>query len=305
VAVAAGESSKPYKSVPRAIKATFFRIVLFYILMILTIGLCINHADPSLLNVNNNPAAGSPVTVVFLRAGFGPATHVVNAVLLTVVLSAINSCFYASSRMLLAMARCGHAPRIFGVVNIRGVPVLALFVSLAFACLTFLTTIWGQSVVFLWLVNATGVTSLLVWTSIGFISLRFRQAYRAQGLSLSDLPYRQPLYPLLPIGVLVLGTFIFIALGYASVKQEPFNPRNVVATYIGVALYIALYFGYMIYERFCEGKTTHFVPTYEVDLASDAVWEPGQGDQIRAQDEKDSEKKVPSMKVAFSRVLQP
>jgi amino acid permease len=54
VAVAAGESSKPYKSVPRAIKATFFRIVLFYILMILTIGLCINHADPSLLNVNNN-----------------------------------------------------------------------------------------------------------------------------------------------------------------------------------------------------------------------------------------------------------
>ena len=50
VAVAAGESLKPYKSVPRAIKATFFRIVLFYILTILTIGLCINHADPTLLN---------------------------------------------------------------------------------------------------------------------------------------------------------------------------------------------------------------------------------------------------------------
>jgi amino acid permease len=66
------------------------------------------------------------VTVVFLRAGFGPATHVVNAVLLTAVLSAINSCFYASSRMLLAMARNGHAPRIFGVVNKRGVPVVAL-----------------------------------------------------------------------------------------------------------------------------------------------------------------------------------
>ena len=54
VAVAAGESAKPYKSVPRAIKATFFRIVLFYILTILTIGLCINHADPTLLNANSN-----------------------------------------------------------------------------------------------------------------------------------------------------------------------------------------------------------------------------------------------------------
>ena len=143
VAVAAGESSKPYKSVPRAIKATFFRIVLFYILTILTIGLCINHADPTLLNANSNgeclrtffsikyikrsrwigDGSASPVTVVFLRAGFGPATHVVK---LVAVLSATNSCFYASSSMLLAMARRRHAPRIFGGVNKRGVPVPAL-----------------------------------------------------------------------------------------------------------------------------------------------------------------------------------
>ena len=60
-----------------------------------------------------------------------------------------------------------------------------------------------------------------------------------------------------------------------------------------------------MYERFCKGKTTHLVRSTEVDLASDAVWEPGQGDQIRAQDQRESEKKVSSMKVAFSRVLQP
>jgi amino acid permease len=66
------------------------------------------------------------VTVVFLRAGFGPATHVVNAVLLTAVLSATNSCFYASSRMLLVMAQNGQAPRMFEVVNERGVPVRGL-----------------------------------------------------------------------------------------------------------------------------------------------------------------------------------
>ena len=145
VAVAAGESFKPYKSVPTAIKATFFRILLFYILTILTIGLCINHADRTLLNANSNSkylqdflviklnevaglgtASASPVTVVFLRAGFGPATHVVNAVLLTAILSTTNSCFYASSRILLAMARSGHAPRIFGVINKTGIPVPAL-----------------------------------------------------------------------------------------------------------------------------------------------------------------------------------
>ena len=75
-----------------------------------------------------------------------------------------------------------------------------------------------------------------------------------------------------------------------------------VATYIGVALYIILFFGYMIYERFVQGKTTHFVPITEVDLKSDTVWEPGQGDGIRAQDQRDAEKES-SMKLAFTKVM--
>ena len=186
------------------------------------------------------------MTVVFLRAGFGLATHVVNAVLLTAVLSVTNSSYYASSRMLLAMARSGQAPRIFGVVNKRGVPVpallwveftvrifLALFklffsffsVSLAFSCLTFLTSIWGQGVVFTWLIKIIGLTALITWTSIGVISIRFRQAYEAQGFLLSDLPYQQPCYPLLPIGVIVLGIVMCIASGYSSVIQKPFDFR--------------------------------------------------------------------------------
>lgn len=97
--------------------------------------------------------------------------------------------------------------------------------SLGFSCLSFLTTIWGEGIVFTWLLNITGISALLVWTSIGLISLRFRQAYKAQGLSLSNLPYRQPLYPVLPIGVIILGTLMFIAQGYAAVRQQPFEPR--------------------------------------------------------------------------------
>ncbi|TFK33264.1 amino acid permease/ SLC12A domain-containing protein [Crucibulum laeve] len=293
VAIAAGECAKPYKSVPRAIKATFFRIVLFYILTILTIGLCINHDDETLLNAAfDSDVAASPLTVVFVRAGFTAASHVVNAVLLTAVLSATNSCFYASSRMLMSLARSGHAPWVFGWVNQRGVPVPALLMALAFSCLTFLTTIWGEGVVFGWLLNITGISALLVWTSIGFISLKFRQAYRAQGLSLSDLPYRQPLYPLLPIGVIILGTLMFVAQGYAAVRQEPFEAKNVVATYIGVALYIILYSGFTLYERFLLGKKQHFVPPLEVDFETDAVWRPGDGEMIRERDRREREEKV-------------
>ena len=97
--------------------------------------------------------------------------------------------------------------------------------SLAFSCLTFLTSIWGQGIVFIWLVKIIGISALVAWTSIGVISIRFREAYKAQGLLLSDLPYRQPFYPLLPICVIVLGIMMSIASGYSSVIQEPFDFR--------------------------------------------------------------------------------
>ncbi|KAJ3505855.1 hypothetical protein NLJ89_g7194 [Agrocybe chaxingu] len=77
---------------------------------------------------------------------------------------------------------------------------------------------------------------------------------------------------------------MFVGQGYASVRQEPFEARNVVATYIGVALYTILYTGYTLYERFFLGRTQHFVPLAEVDLVTDAVWGPGEGPGIRARE---------------------
>ena len=98
-------------------------------------------------------------------------------------------------------------------------------VSLAFSCLTFLTAIWSQGVVFTWLIKTIGISALVTWTSIGVISIRFRQAYKAQGLSLSDLPFQQWFYPWLPIVVIIFGIVMSIALGYSSVIQEPFDYR--------------------------------------------------------------------------------
>ena len=128
---------------------------------------------------------------------------------------------------------------------------------------------------FNWLLNLAGITSLLVWMSCGLISLRFRFAWRMQGRSLADLPYVQPLFPVLPILVVVLGTLMFAAEGYAAVASEPFEASNVVATYIGVATFVLLYAGYALYERFGLKKTQHLVQLAEVDLDRDAVWGSG------------------------------
>ena len=91
--------------------------------------------------------------------------------------------------------------------------------SLAVASLAFLTTIWGQAIVFTWLLDLVGISALLLWGAIGLISLRFRAAWTAQGRSTADLPYVQPLFPVLPVGVVVLATLLFVAEDDAAVQR--------------------------------------------------------------------------------------
>ena len=62
-----------------------------------------------------------------------------------------------------------------------------------------------------------------------------------------------------------------------------------VATYIGVALYIILYLGYSVFERFYERKLEHFVPTSEIDFVTDAVWKPGEGAAVPERDYKEKQ----------------
>jgi hypothetical protein len=63
----------------------------------------------------------------------------------------------------------------------------------------------------------------------------------------------------------------------------------VIATYIGVTLYIMLYFGFTLWERFHQTKRPHFVPLLDVDLETDAVWKSGQGAAIRERDRLEAE----------------
>ncbi|KAJ6490822.1 amino acid permease/ SLC12A domain-containing protein [Mycena sanguinolenta] len=281
VSLAAGESADPHKSVPRAIKATFFRIVLFYLLTCLVIGLCINHDDDTLFQAyDNSDVAASPITIVFQRAGFGAAVHVVNAVLLTAVLSATNSCFFASSRMLLSLAREGKAPYFFAWVTKGGVPVPALLLTLAFSALTFLATIWGEGVAFTWFINLTGISALFTWISIAAINLRFRRAFAAQGRALSDLPFRAPFSPFLALTAITLGWLMFAAQGWASTTYGDTGTalaKDVLAVYIGVVLFFGIGLGFAVHHKITKPGVPLLVPLLECDFETGAVWGRGGG----------------------------
>ncbi|PRP82596.1 hypothetical protein PROFUN_04901 [Planoprotostelium fungivorum] len=299
VALAAGECEKPHRTVPIAIKATFFRIFIFFILSIFVMGLCINYKDP-ILNLYTGDAAASPITIIFQRAGFGPATHVVNAVLVTAILSATNSCFFATSRMMMTLAREEKLPRVFGWVNGRGVPVPALFVTLLISSLTFLTSIWGEGVVFQWFLNLTGMSALVTWTSIAIISVRFRRGLKLQGYPLSDLPYKQPLYPLLPILTLISGAAMFVGNAYVSIAING-GWKNFVATFSGLGLFTCLWCGWELtsHLRFKYGRADvyrgGFVDLQCADYTTDAVWDKAQGERILEEDRMEVEREKRSM----------
>lgn len=133
VGLAAAESKNPAVSIPRAVKSVFYRIVLFYLLTLLVIGLVIPYDDPSLLNFNSDVSI-APFTLVFQKAGFSAAASVVNAVILTATMSACNSSMYAASRILMALAREGSAPSFLGRVTKRGVPVFAMLTTSLVGC---------------------------------------------------------------------------------------------------------------------------------------------------------------------------
>ena len=258
IGIAAGESQDPAKNIPRAVRQVFWRILLFYVFAILVISLLIPYTDPQLLKNDLGDISVSPFTLVFERAGLLSAAAVMNAVVLTSVLSAGNSGMYASTRMLYTLACQRMAPRIFARVSANGVPVMALLATTAVAGLCFLTNIFSPQVVYIWLLNLSGMTGFIAWLGIAISHYRFRKAYELQGLDLNALPYRTTSFPFGPIFAFVLCLVITLGQNYQAFMQERIDWTGVVATYVGLPLFFLIWFGY----RWAKG--TRIVPLAEM-----------------------------------------
>ena len=255
--VTAGESEDPEKNIPKAIRSVFWRIILFYILAIFVIGMIIPFTDSRLLSED---VAVSPFTLVFERAGLAFAASIMNAIILSSVLSAGNSGMYASTRMLWDLARDGKAPKFLGKLDKRGVPVNALIVTALVGCLAFLASFFGDGVVYIWLLNASGMAGFVTWVGIAIAHYRFRKAYSAQGLDLNALPYRAKGFPFGPIFALVLCIIIIIGQGYQAFTSDGIDWNSMFVSYIGLFLFFALWLGYKWKHK------TKVIPLEECDL---------------------------------------
>lgn len=240
IGITAGESENPQESIPKAIKQVFWRILIFYILAMLVIGLLIPYNSDALLGADVDQVAKSPFTLVFERAGLAFAAAIMNTVILTSILSAGNSGLYASTRMLYAMGKDGMAHRTFAEVNRRGVPVLALLATAIVVLAIFLLESVDEGA-YEYIVAASGLTGFIAWLGIAISHYRFRRAFVRQGNDVNSLVYRAKWFPFGPILALLLCILVIIGQDSQLLLHGDFKWQRFAITYMGLPVFAAFY----------------------------------------------------------------
>ncbi|PAE26589.1 amino acid permease [Bacillus sp. 7894-2] len=198
IAVTAGEAKDPDVAVPKALKATVFRLSTFYML---TIGIML-----MLVPWKSAGVEESPFVKVMEILQIPGASGIMNFVILTAALSAMNSQLYASTRMMYSLSRGKFAPAFLAKVNRKGVPVSALAISTLgiFIAAGVNALLPGSSYAFMMGISMFG--AIFTWLMIFISHLFFRRKWEKTGGR--KLPVRMLGYPFLPI----LGAVLLLSL---------------------------------------------------------------------------------------------
>ncbi|AKR12592.1 amino acid transporter (plasmid) [Bacillus thuringiensis] len=230
IGIAAGETANPEKMIPKAIRTTLWRLIIFFVGTIVVLS--------ALLPISDTGVLESPFVAVLERIGVPYSADIMNFVILTAILSAANSGLYASSRMLWSLANKNTISPIFGKMTKQGVPINAVIFSMVGGALALLSSIVAPDTVYIVLVSISGLAVVVVWMSISASQFLFRRQFLKEGNSEKDLIYRTPLYPLVPIAsfILCLASCIGIA----------FDPTQRIALYCGIPFILFCYGSYYL-----------------------------------------------------------
>ncbi|KAM9892598.1 hypothetical protein OXX69_011972 [Metschnikowia pulcherrima] len=261
VGITFAECARPRKAIPKAIKLTFYRILFFYILSILFLGMCVASNDPLLLGAKGSTASASPFVIAIKNAKIDGLDHVINACILIFVLSAANSDLYIASRTVYGLAVAGYAPKFFAKTNKMGVPYYGIVLGSLFCCLAFMTTDSSSSDIFTYFVNVVSLTGLITWACILVLHMRFMKALKVQGFSRkTDLSYRAPLQPYGTYVAFVLCVIIILIKNYTVFLGTDFPYKTFITGYIILPVFFAAYLGYKFIKK------TKFLKADEIDL---------------------------------------
>ncbi|WP_461174226.1 amino acid permease [Arthrobacter sp. Z1-9] len=225
IGVAAGETRDPATSIPKAMRTTVLRLLIFFVGAIAVIAATIPYNEVGLDE--------SPFVTVFSAIGLPFAADIMNFVIITALLSAGNSGLFSCARMLYSLSDEGHAPRAFKKLTRRGIPLIALSVSMVGGVASLISSVVAPETVYLVLVSVAGFAVVGVWMSITASHFFHRRAFVRNGGDVSALAYKAPLFPLVPI--LAFSLCVVSLIGIAL------DPTQAAALYFGIPFVAACY----------------------------------------------------------------
>ncbi|KAI5475317.1 hypothetical protein MNV49_001619 [Pseudohyphozyma bogoriensis] len=238
VVLAAGEASNPTKQIPKAVRRVMYRIMFFYVVGILIIGMLVPYTNENLLSGTGN-AASSPFVIAIENAGIKGLPSLINACILTSAWSAGNTYIYTSSRTLYALAVTGQAPRFLLRTSKNGNPYLCVGITACFGLLAYLSVgSGGSEAAFTWLQNMTTVAGLLCWANICWSYIGMHKALKAQGVDRNTLPFKAPFQPYLSYFSMIACLVITFFSGFGVFIKGNWNTSDFIASYIGIPIYI-------------------------------------------------------------------
>ncbi|MGH1596170.1 amino acid permease [Yersinia proxima] len=217
IGVTASEAKNPEKVLPRAINTVPVRILLFYVLTLFVL--------MAIYPWNSIGQNGSPFVEIFSSLGISSAANILNLVVITAAISAINSDIYGAGRMMYGLAQEGLAPKCFSRLTRNGVPWMTILVmAIALLCGVVLNYLIPKNV-FLVIASIATFATVWVWLMILISQVAMRRSMSKENVA--HLAFPVPFWPVAPILTIIFMAFIIAVLGYF--------PDTRIAMYVGLA----------------------------------------------------------------------
>jgi histidine transporter len=236
IGVTAGEAKDPQRVLPRAINAVPLRILLFYVLTMFVL--------MSIFPWQQIGSQGSPFVQIFDNLGISSAATILNIVVISAAVSAINSDIFGAGRMMYGLAQQGHAPKGFARLSRNGVPWMTVVVMSVALLLGVLLNYLIPENVFLLIASIATFATVWVWLMILFTQVAMRRSMNAE--QVAQLKFPVPFWPYAPMAAIAFMLFIFGVLGYF--------PDTQAALIVGVVWIVLLVLAYLTWVKPAAGK---------------------------------------------------
>jgi L-asparagine transporter-like permease len=229
VTIAAAESSEPAKSVARMTSSIIGRIMLFYVGSLIMI--------VAVVPWNSIVPGRSPFTAALDAMQIPHASTIMSVVILTAVLSCLNSCYYVCSRVLFGLAEKGDAPRWLVKLNSRRVPSRSVMLGSVAGLLGVIAQYYSPNGLFAFLVNASGALILAIYLTMVISHVRLRHQAIAVNRS---LPMPMWWFPWLSYLTIAAIAAVLLAMALTPALQTQFwtSALSIVVT-LGAYAYVA------------------------------------------------------------------